>query len=151
MGGEDFTNNLIKHVREKIGDQITEWTELLEFILRKQCESAKIALATQPEYQIVVGHATCEVTVDEFNEINHDLFQSTIETMEKTLDALGATKEEVDDVVLVGGSTRIPKIKEMVANCFGNRLELRTPNPDEIVAIGMCEESTHRMYTYIHN
>ena len=79
---------------------------------------------------------TSSISRVRFEELNADLFQSTIDLVEKAIEDAEMTKSVIQDVVLVGGSTRIPKIQKMVQEFFNGMDIIRSINPDEAVAYG---------------
>jgi len=81
------------------------------------------------------------ITRARFEEINAILFKSTVEPVEKVLKDAKMPREKVDDIVLVGGSTRIPKIQTLVSEYFGNRQPNKSINPDEAVAYGAAVQA----------
>ena len=81
------------------------------------------------------------ITRARFEEINAVLFKSTLEPVEKVLKDAKIPREKVDDIVLVGGSTRIPKIQALVSEYFGNRQPNKSINPDEAVAYGAAVQA----------
>merc|ERR1711997_784055 len=76
------------------------------------------------------------LTRAKFEELNMDLFRSTMVPVKKVLEDGDLTKDEVDEIVLVGGSTRIPKVQQLVKEYFGGKEPSRGINPDEAVAYG---------------
>jgi heat shock protein 1/8 len=84
---------------------------------------------------------SANITRARFEEINAVLFKSTLEPVEKVLKDAKMPREKVDDIVLVGGSTRIPKIQSLVSEYFGNRQLNKSINPDEAVAYGAAVQA----------
>ncbi len=84
---------------------------------------------------------SANITRARFEEINATLFKSTIDPVEKVLKDAKMPREKVDDIVLVGGSTRIPKIQSLVSEYFGNRQLNKSINPDEAVAYGAAVQA----------
>ncbi len=84
---------------------------------------------------------SANITRARFEEINAILFKSTLEPVEKVLKDAKIPREKVDDIVLVGGSTRIPKIQSFVSEYFGNRQLNKSINPDEAVAYGAAVQA----------
>jgi heat shock 70kDa protein 1/2/6/8 len=84
---------------------------------------------------------SANITRARFEEINATLFKSTIEPVEKVLKDAKIPREKVDEIVLVGGSTRIPKIQSLVSEYFGNRQLNKSINPDEAVAHGAAVQA----------
>ena len=79
-----------------------------------------------------------------FEEVNNDLFRATLDPVEKALRDARIDKEKIDDIVLVGGSTRIPKIQKLLQDFFNGKELNKSINPDEAVAYGAG------MYTHTH-
>ena len=110
--------------------------------LRIACEQAKIQLTTSHLAKVGIPYLLdgfdfkSSITRARFDELNVDLFQSTIELMENTIKDAGMIKSDIQDVVLVGGSTRIPKIQMLVKEFFNGMNLIRSINPDEAVAYG---------------
>jgi len=111
--------------------------------LRRACEAAKRALSNQQEADIEVdniidGEAfSLTLTRPVFEKMCFTLFNRCIETVKSVIKDAGATTETVSDIVLVGGSTRVPALQDMLTSLFGGRIELcKTINPDEAVAYG---------------
>ena len=109
--------------------------------LKREVERAKRTLSSQMSTRIEIesffeGHDLSEpLTRAKFEEINMDLFRRTLKPVEQVLKDAGVKKDEVDDIVLVGGSTRIPKVQEMLKEFF-NKDPSKGINPDEAVAWG---------------
>ncbi|CAN1189452.1 Heat shock 70 kDa protein BIP1 [Linum perenne] len=111
--------------------------------LRKECERVKRALSCQlREVSVnidyfVNGMDFSEVlTRAKFEELNSDLFEKTLEVVKSTIEDSGIRKSDIDDIVLVGGSTRIPKVREMLRDMFDGKEPCKGVNPDEAVAYG---------------
>ena len=110
--------------------------------LRREVEKAKRTLSTQPQTRIEIeslynGEDFSEVlTRARFEELNLDLFQFTLKPIQQVLKDGDVKKSEVDEIVLVGGSTRIPKVQELVKNFFKGKSISKGINPDEAVAYG---------------
>merc|ERR1712038_1506577 len=108
----------------------------------KQCENAKRTLSTQNSATV-----DCEALYDgidfsstisraKFEELNMDLFKKTLVPVTQVLEDAGVSKNKVDEVILVGGSTRIPKIQSMLSEYFNGKELNKSINPDEAVAYG---------------
>lgn len=111
--------------------------------LRRACETAKRTLSTAMETELEVdsiidGQAfSATLTRAAFEKFSGPLFARCIDTVRSVIKDAGATLDTVSDIVLVGGSTRIPKLQEMLIEMFGGRIELcKSVNPDEAVAYG---------------
>jgi molecular chaperone DnaK len=113
--------------------------------LKEAAEKAKIELSTLLETEInlpfiaadqgVAKHMTMKLTRARFEQMVADILERTVEPCKKALADAGVTPQQIDEVVLVGGSTRIPKVQEIVRNLFGKDPN-RSVNPDEVVAVG---------------
>lgn len=109
--------------------------------LRREVERVKRALSTQQQARLEIedlGGATLSETLTRarFEEVNHDLFQKTLDPVKQVLRETDTSKGEVDAVVLVGGSTRIPKIQQLLSDFFDGKGLSKGVNPDEAVAFG---------------
>jgi len=110
--------------------------------LRREAEKAKRSLSSQMSVRVEIENLVNGKDFSEtlsrakFEELNMDLFKKTIKPVEKTLKDSGLSKSEVHDIVLVGGSTRIPKVQELLEKFFGGKKASKSINPDEAVAFG---------------
>lgn len=142
LGGADFDQCLVSLVSQKYKDEFGK--ELKSNVRVKQvCETAKCKLSGASSTQIeLIGIGPLKedfefkITRAQFEEICNDLFIRCEKLVKKTLQDGGISAENVDDVVLVGGSTRIPKIQKMLGKIFGKDKICKSINPDEAVAIG---------------
>ncbi|KAB1216317.1 Heat shock cognate 70 kDa protein 2 [Morella rubra] len=144
LGGEDFDRRMVKHFlqefKEKHQKNITEPKDLRK--LWTACEKAKrnLSAATQTEIDTESLYPGVEfglnITREEFEELNRDLFIKCMKPVEKCLTDAKMDKCSVHEVVLVGGSTRIPKIQELLENFFNGKELCKRLNPDEAVAHG---------------
>jgi len=153
LGGEDFDQRLMDHligVFEKKypgkGAFVKKSNRALQR-LRKQCEIAKRALSSQTSTGVEI-EALCDgldlsttVTRAKFEEINSDLFKKTLRPVEQVLKDSNLQKDEVDEIVLVGGSTRIPKVQSLLSAYFGGKELNKSINPDEAVAYGAAVQA----------
>lgn len=145
LGGEDFDNRVIEHFvkifAKKYKKDISNNHAALAR-LRKAVEGAKRRLSAQPEARVEVDSIvegidfSERLTRSKFEEINLDLFKGTLEPVKAVLSDAGLTKDEIDEVVLVGGSTRIPKIQSLIKEFFNGKEPNKGINPDEAVAYG---------------
>lgn len=107
--------------------------------LRKQCENAKRTLSTQTSATIdceaLAKGEDFSTTISraKFDELNVDLFKKALTPVTQVLKDSGMSKNDVDQVILVGGSTRIPKIQELLSEFFGGKTLNKSINPDEAV------------------
>jgi molecular chaperone DnaK len=148
LGGEDFDMRLVEYLssefKKEQGIDLTKDKLALQR-LKEAAEKAKIELssATQTEINLpyitadATGpkHLTIKLSRAKFESLVDDLVQKTVEPCRKALKDAGLSAGEVDEVVLVGGMTRMPKVQEVVKNFFGKEPH-KGVNPDEVVAIG---------------
>eukprot|EP00486_Rosalina_sp_Unknown_P008153 CAMPEP_0201591540 /NCGR_PEP_ID=MMETSP0190_2-20130828/189685_1 /ASSEMBLY_ACC=CAM_ASM_000263 /TAXON_ID=37353 /ORGANISM="Rosalina sp." /LENGTH=454 /DNA_ID=CAMNT_0048049919 /DNA_START=1094 /DNA_END=2458 /DNA_ORIENTATION=+ len=131
----------MKRFKKKTGIDIKNNDKALSK-LRKECEKAKRALSSTKEIKIEIenladGQDFSELlTRARFEELNNKLFRKTLKPLEQILNDSGMKKNEIDEIVLVGGSTRIPKIQQLVKDFFNGKEPNRGVNPDEAVAMG---------------
>ena len=145
LGGEDFDNTLLEHFKaefqRKNKADISDDARALRR-LRSACERAKRTLSSVTQTTVEVDSLyngidfSANITRARFEEINAAAFKSTIEPVEKVLKDSKIPAAKVDDIVLVGGSTRIPKIQSLVSELFDGRALNKSINPDEAVAYG---------------
>ena len=145
LGGEDFDNRMVNHFvddfkRKHKKDLSTNARALRR--LRTACERAKRALSSATQASIEIDSLFegidyyTTITRARFEELCMDLFRSTMEPVEKVLRDAKLDKSTVDEIVLVGGSTRIPKIQSLVSDFFNGKQPCKSINPDEAVAYG---------------
>merc|ERR1719223_2090103 len=139
LGGEDFDNSVVddlcKELKQKHGADAKADPKLMRK-LRSAVEKAKRALSSGQTVKVEVEDYELELTRTKFELLNRIPFERTLDTVKKVLKDAKVTSPEIDDIVLVGGSTRIPKIQEMLSEHFGGRQLCRSINPDEAVAYG---------------
>jgi len=150
LGGEDFDNRLVNHFvqefKRKHKKDITANARAMRR-LRTACERAKRTLSASTQTAVEVD--SLYEGIDFFSSINRarfeelcmDLFRGTMEPVEKVLRDAKMSKSQVHEVVLVGGSTRIPKIQSMLADYFNGKEPSRSINPDEAVAYGAAVQA----------
>jgi len=145
LGGEDFDHRVMEHFiklyKKKKGKDIRTDKRAVQK-LRREVEKAKRTLSSQHQARIEVeslidGEDFSEtITRARFEELNMDLFRSTMKPVKQVLDDASMTKKEIDEIVLVGGSTRIPKVQQLVKEFFEGKEPSKGINPDEAVAYG---------------
>ncbi|MBQ5153922.1 molecular chaperone DnaK, partial [Macrococcus caseolyticus] len=150
LGGEDFDNRLVNHFaqefKRKYKKDITGNQRALRR-LRTACERAKRALSSSTQTPIEIDSLYegidfyTSITRARFEEMCQDLFRSTISPVEKVLKDAKVGKSDVHEIVLVGGSTRIPKIQKLVSDFFSGKELNRSINPDEAVAYGAAVQA----------
>lgn len=115
--------------------------------LKREVENAKRTLSSQMSAKLEIesffnGKDLSEtLTRAKFEELNLDLFRKTMKPVEQVLKDAGVKKEAIDDIVLVGGSTRIPKVQDLLREYFGGRELAKGINPDEAVAYGAAVQA----------
>ncbi|GAA98880.1 uncharacterized protein L969DRAFT_88921 [Mixia osmundae IAM 14324] len=146
LGGEDFDNRVIDYfvkqwARKHNGADITKNQRTIGK-LKREVEKAKRTLSSQMSTRLEIesffeGEDLSEtLTRAKFEELNIDLFRKTMKPVEQVLKDANVKKEDVDDVVLVGGSTRIPKVQQLLKEYFDGKEPSKGINPDEAVAYG---------------
>ena len=145
LGGQDFDTNLLEHFKsefkKKTGLDISNDARALRR-LRTAAERAKRSLSsvtqTTAEVDSLSGGEDFNVTITRarFEAINDELFKSTLEPVGQVLKDAKIDKSKVDEVVLVGGSTRIPKVQRLLSDFFDGKQLEKSINPDEAVAYG---------------
>merc|ERR1712012_1211608 len=145
LGGEDFDQRVMEHFiklyKKKKGADLRKSNRAIQK-LRREVEKAKRTLSSQHQARIEIeslyeGEDFSEtLTRAKFEELNMDLFRSTMKPVQKVIEDSDLAKNEIDEIVLVGGSTRIPKIQQLVKEFFNGKEPSRGINPDEAVAYG---------------
>jgi heat shock protein 5 len=145
LGGEDFDQRIMQYfiglMQKKSNVDISKNKGSLQK-LRKEVERVKRALSSQTQARleiedIVPGYDLQEtLTRARFEELNNDLFKKTLIPVQNVLKRADLEKSEVDHVVLVGGSTRIPRVQELISEFFDGKELSKNINPDEAVAFG---------------
>jgi len=150
LGGEDFDNRLVNHFvqefKRKNKKDLSSNARALRR-LRTACERAKRTLSSAAQTSIEIDSLFdgidfyTSITRARFEELCQDLFRSTMDPVEKVLRDFKIDKSSVNEIVLVGGSTRIPKIQKLVSDMFSGREPNRSINPDEAVAYGAAVQA----------
>jgi L1 cell adhesion molecule like protein len=150
LGGEDFDNRLVNHFvaefRRKHKKDISANAKALRR-LRTACERAKRTLSSTTQttieidslYEGIDFYST--ITRARFEEMNMDLFRRCMEPVEKCLRDAKIDKSHVHEIVLVGGSTRIPKVQQLLQDFFNGKELCKSINPDEAVAYGAAVQA----------
>ncbi|MEL6061142.1 molecular chaperone DnaK [Methylobacterium sp. DCY52] len=153
LGGEDFDNRVVEYLtsefKKEQGIDLTKDKLALQR-LKEAAEKAKIELSSATQTEINLPYITADQTGPKhlalklsrakFESLVDDLVQRTIEPCRKALKDAGVSASEIDEVVLVGGMTRMPKIQEVVKSFFGKEPH-KGVNPDEVVAIGAAVQA----------
>lgn len=147
LGGEDFDQRLMEYCMQQFkrqnGIDMKDDKRGVQR-LRKQCELAKRTLSTQTSATIDCEALsqgvdfTTTVSRAKFEALNQDLFQKTMVPVTQVLKDAGLSKSDIDEIILVGGSTRIPKIQEMLSEYFSGKKLNKGINPDEAVVSHSC-------------
>jgi len=150
LGGEDFDNRLvdyfIKEFQRKHKKDISQNKRAIRR-LRTACERAKRTLSASAQANIEIDSLYegvdfyTSITRARFEEMCSDLFKGTLEPVEKALRDAKMDKSSIDDIVLVGGSTRIPKIQKLLSDFFNGKDLNKSINPDEAVAYGAAVQA----------
>jgi len=145
LGGEDFDQRVmdyfIKLYKKKTGKNVRTDNRAVQK-LRREVEKAKRTLSSQHQTRIEIesffdGEDFSEtLTRARFEELNMDLFKSTLKPVQRVLEDGDIKKTDIDEIVLVGGSTRIPKVQQLVKEFFNGKEPSRGINPDEAIAYG---------------
>ena len=145
LGGEDFDQRVMDHFvklyNKKNSVDITKNLKTMGK-LKREVEKAKRTLSSQMSTRIEIeafheGKDFSEtLTRAKFEELNMDLFKKTLKPVEQVLKDAKVKKQDIEDIVLVGGSTRIPKVQSMIEEYFGGKKASKGINPDEAVAYG---------------
>ncbi|KAL3516049.1 hypothetical protein ACH5RR_022951 [Cinchona calisaya] len=151
LGGEDFDHRVmdyfVKMIKRKYNKDISNDKKALGK-LRKECERAKRALSNQHQVRVEIESLFDGIDFSEpltrarFEELNIDLFKKTIAPVKQALKDSGLVKTDIDEIVLVGGSTRIPKVQQLLKDFFDGKEPSRGINPDEAVAHGAAVQGS---------
>ena len=150
LGGEDFDARLLRHLAEefkrKHKKDITGNARALRR-LRSACERAKRTLSTTSQTSVEIDSLFegvdfyTSITRARFEELNADLFRKCMEPVEQVIRDAKMDKSKINEIVLVGGSTRIPKIQQMLSSFFNGKELNKSINPDEAVAYGAAVQA----------
>merc|ERR1711896_107666 len=150
LGGEDFDQRVMQHFikmfNKKHNKDMTKDKRSLQK-LRREVEKAKRALSSTHQARVEIEALYDGLDLSEtltrarFEEINNDLFKNTLGPVKKVMSDSGLKKSQIDEIVLVGGSTRIPKIQQLIKDFFNGKEPNRGINPDEAVAFGAAVQA----------
>ena len=150
LGGEDFDNRMVNHFiqefKRKHKKDLSDNKRAVRR-LRTACERAKRTLSSSAQASLEIDSLYegidfyTSITRARFEELNADLFRGTLEPVEKALRDAKMDKAQIHDIVLVGGSTRIPKIQKLLQDFFNGRELNKSINPDEAVAYGAAVQA----------
>ncbi|KAI4456471.1 heat shock protein 70kda [Holotrichia oblita] len=145
LGGEDFSNNLVDYmigVCENKYKKNVRNNKRVVARLRNHCECAKKKLSFADSVNIFIDCLVDGIDFNEtltrpkFNELNLDVFKSTLEPVKEALKSAQIDKNDVDKIIMVGGSSRIPKLKTLLQQFFNTKEVHNSINPDEAIAYG---------------
>jgi len=150
LGGEDFDNRMVNHLmqefKRKCGKDMSKNARSIRR-LRTACERAKRTLSSSAEASIEIDSLFdgidfyTKITRARFEELCADLFRSTMDPVEKALRDAKLDKSQIHEVVLVGGSTRIPKVQKLLQDFMNGKELNKSINPDEAVAYGAAVQA----------
>merc|ERR1712046_343003 len=151
LGGEDFDNRVVDFCmqdfkRKNRGKDLAGNQRAIRR-LRTQCERAKRTLSSSTQATIEIDSSfegidfSCSLSRARFVELNMDYFRNSMGPVEKCLRDSGIDKRNVHEVVLVGGSTRIPKVQQLIQEFFNGKEPCKSINPDEAVAYGAAVQA----------
>ena len=149
LGGQDFDNNLVKHFQNrfetkekvKLSENTKECQRALK-LLKIECEKLKITLSQVNKASIQIDNLYKDLSLEDtmartmFEFINEDLFSKCLEPIETVLQVAGLETDDITDLILVGGSSRIPRVREMLSEQFCGLEPVAGVDPDEAVAVG---------------
>uniref|UniRef100_A0A1B6F5Q6 Uncharacterized protein n=1 Tax=Cuerna arida TaxID=1464854 RepID=A0A1B6F5Q6_9HEMI len=145
LGGEDFDLRMVKHFATEFQQKHRRDMSQNKRAMRRlqtACERAKRTLSSSTQASIEVESLfegidfTSSITRAKFEDLNSDLFRQTLDPVKKAMDDAKLSASKIHEIVLVGGSTRIPKIQNLLSQYFGGRELNQSINPDEAVAYG---------------
>ncbi len=151
LGGEDFDNRLVSHFaqefKRKHKKDLTGNPRAMRR-LRTACERAKRTLSSSTQSSIEIDSLFegvdfySSLTRARFEELCGDLFRNTILPVEKVMKDAKLSKNQIDEIVLVGGSTRIPKVQQLISEFFNGKEPSKSINPDEAVGYGAAVQAS---------
>ncbi|XP_054154438.1 heat shock cognate 71 kDa protein-like [Oppia nitens] len=150
LGGEDFDNRMVNHFVQEFKRKHNKDLSLNKRALRRlrtTCERAKRTLSSSTQASIEIDSLFegidfySTITRARFEELNAELFRGTLDPVEKALRDAKMDKSQIHEIVLVGGSTRIPKIQKLLQDYFNGKELNKSINPDEAVAYGAAVQA----------
>ena len=142
LGGDDMDNAIVKYWQQQFGVTDAELAthKSLAQQFRIKAEEAKIHLSNNDTFEGAIDDQKVTLTRDQFNKLVQPLIDRTITACQNSLNDAGLNAAQIDAVVMVGGSTRVPIVKESVRNFFGKEVHDQL-NPDEVVALGAAVQA----------
>lgn len=150
LGGEDFDNRMVQHFVEEFKRKYKKDISSSDRALRRlrtACERAKRTLSSSTTASVEIDSLyegvdfNSTITRARFEDLCMDYFRKCMEPVEKVLKDAKMAKSDVDEVVLVGGSTRIPKVQDLIKSFFNGKEPCKSINPDEAVAYGAAVQA----------
>ncbi|MBL7766428.1 MAG: Fe-S protein assembly chaperone HscA [Chitinophagaceae bacterium] len=137
LGGDDFDHLIVKQFIAQLGltEEELHTHKALAQTIRLSAEQAKKTLSDQTSFSAEIGGEKVHITRDEFESLIQPLIEKTLDSCRQSLKDSGLSPADIETIVMVGGSTRVPAVKNAVANFFGKAVN-DTVNPDEVVALG---------------
>ena len=141
LGGEDFDQRIMDYFMRKYSKDVSKDPRARQK-LRREAERAKRALSSQHQVRVEIEGLAEGVDLSEpltrarFEELNNDLFKKTLSPVKKAMEDASFKKSDIQELVLVGGSTRIPKVQQLLKDYFDGKEPNKGVNPDEAVAYG---------------
>jgi molecular chaperone HscA len=137
LGGDDFDNAIVHSWKQEnaITEEEFSNNKHLSQALRLKAEEAKKYLSTNARFVGKIDNKEYKISIEKFNWLIKPFIDRTMICCKKAMKDAGLQKNEIDEIIMVGGSTRVPLVKEMVSQYFGKPVN-DTVNPDEVVALG---------------
>ncbi|KAL6594770.1 heat shock protein 70 [Neocallimastix californiae] len=145
LGGEDFDNRLVDHFvnefKNKYEKDLTTNSRAMRR-LKLKCDHMKRKLSKSEKAKLSIEYLyenisfVSDITRSKFEELNKDLFKKIIKPIENVINDSGISKSDIEEIVLVGGSSRIPRIQSLISEYFDGKKLYKNINPDEAVAHG---------------
>lgn len=142
LGGDDFDRVIVQHWMKQFDlspDELQQNAELSQGF-RLRAEEAKKRLSDHDKYSVAWNNHVLELDTATFEELTRPLIRRTIDCCQRALEDSGLSKEKIDTIVMVGGSTRVPAVKNAVSDFFGKAVN-DSVNPDEVVALGAAVQA----------
>ena len=137
LGGDDIDRSIVEHWMQQLNLSAASLSDNHQKSqsLRLLAEHAKKQLSSQEQFSAIWEGSTLQLTASELLQLITPLIEETLKSCKQALQDAGLTADKIDTIVMVGGSTRIPAIKQAVSNFFGKPVN-DSVNPDEVVALG---------------
>lgn len=142
LGGDDFDRVIVQHWLQQLNMSESELSDNKELsqTLRLKAEEAKKHLSNNENFETTVNNVSLKLSRDEFEGLISPLIERTIQSCRNAVADAQVDVQEIETVVMVGGSTRVPAVKKAVSNFFGRQVN-DTVNPDEVVALGAAVQA----------